>query len=88
VSMVSDICKAHRARVVELEDRIAILEQAARKVEGIAFRQYLDWMHFHELAMSEPFKAEGEAQDFARRVGSLLTLALGPESGIEMGLND
>jgi hypothetical protein len=56
---------------------------ALAEIETLAFRQYLDWMHFHELAMSKPFEAEDEAQDFARRVSSLATIALGEHSTIK-----
>ena len=65
-------------------ERIAGLEAAMQEVEKIAFHQYLDWMHFHELAMAKPFEAESEALDFARRVCSLLTLALGDATTIEV----
>lgn len=58
--------------------------QALAEIETLAFRQYVDWMHFHELAMARPFDAENEAQDFARRVSSLATIALGEHSGIEV----
>jgi hypothetical protein len=57
-------------------DRLRGIEKAAGEVERMAFRQYLDWSHFHGLAMAEPFHAEVEAQDFARSVSSLLTPAL------------
>lgn len=67
-----------------LVEQFEVLKQAAQDVEMLAFRQYLDWMHFHELAMAKPFEAETEAQDFARRVSSLLTLALGSDSTIEV----
>jgi len=61
-----------------------IYRAALAEIETLAFRQYLDWMHFHELAMAKPFDAENEAQDFARRVSSLATIALGADSGIEV----
>jgi hypothetical protein len=61
-----------------------IYRQALAEIETLAFRQYLDWMHFHELAMDKPFDAESEAQDFARRISSLATIALGAESAIEV----
>ena len=60
------------------------LEEALREIEVLSFRQYADWMHFHELAMAKPFEAESEAQDFARCVSSLATIALGEASGIEV----
>jgi hypothetical protein len=72
-------CKAHAAALALLRselDRLRGIEEAAAEVEPMAFRQYLDWSHFHELAMANPFHAEVEAQGFARRVSSLLTLAL------------
>lgn len=61
-----------------------IRRDALQEIETLAFRQYLDWMHFHELAMSEPFKAEAEAQDFARRISTLATIALGADSTIDV----
>ncbi len=66
-----------------IEQRQRELEKAGQEVETLAFRQYIDWMHFHELAMTKPFEAEIEAQDFARRVLSLLTIALGDASSIK-----
>ena len=69
-----DTCRALIALLPEL-DRLRGFEEAAGEVERMAFRQYLDWSHFHELAMANPFHAEVEAQGFARRVSSLLTLA-------------
>lgn len=83
------VVQLHRAASIAhverkgLEEQFEILRKAAQEVEGIAFHQYLDWMHFHELAMSEPFQAEREAQDFARCVGSLLTIALGADTTIQ-----
>ena len=64
--------------------RGSIHREALREIEALAFRQYIDWMHFHELAMATPFEAESEAQDFARRVSTLATLALADESGLEV----
>lgn len=66
------------------ESTQSIHQQALAEIETLALRQYLDWMHFHELAMAEPFEAESEAQDFARRVSSLATIALGADSTIEV----
>lgn len=57
---------------------------ALKEIESIAFRQYLNWMHFHELAMAKPFEAESEAQDFARRISSLATIALGADTALEV----
>ncbi|HSE44965.1 MAG TPA: hypothetical protein VLA89_06520 [Gemmatimonadales bacterium] len=62
----------------------SVHQQALAEIETLAFRQYLDWMHFHELAMAKPFEAESEAQDFARRISSLATIALGANSTIEV----
>lgn len=73
---------ADRSRgFVSLEERY---RDALREIEGYAFRQYIDWMHFHEFAMAKPFDAESEAQDFARRISSWATIALGDETGIEV----
>ena len=66
-----------------LIEQFEVLRGFAQEVESLAFRQYIDWMHFHELAMAKPFEAEIEAQEFARRVSSLLTLALGPDSTLD-----
>lgn len=43
-------------------------EDALMKLYDLATQQRLDWMHFHELAMSDPFKAEGEARAFCHAV--------------------
>ena len=71
------------AELDRLEERLEVLLATAQEIETMAFRQYLDWMHFHEVAMEKPFDAESEAQDFARRISSLATLALGAETAIE-----
>lgn len=65
-------------------NRGSIHRQALAEIETLAFRQYMDWMHFHEVAIDSPWKAESEAQDFARRISSLATIALGEDSTIEV----
>ena len=53
------------------------LKAALREIADKSFRQHLNWMHFHELAMSEPFVAESEAQAFAARVAGIAYDSLG-----------
>lgn len=60
-----------------------LLKKALREIEVLAWRQHLDWMHFHELAMAEPFRAEVEAQAFAARVVTAAFKVLGTESDIK-----
>ena len=55
---------------------------ALRDIYDLAWQQYVDWMHFHEIAMAEPFKAEAEAQAFCRNVLKAVLAA-----GIDRGHN-
>jgi hypothetical protein len=70
------------AELDRLEERMKVLRTTVQEIEMYAFRQYVDWKHFHEVAMDKPFDAESEAQDFAGRISSLATIALGDESAI------
>lgn len=63
---------------------VEVYRNALAEIETLAFRQYVDWMHFHELAMAKPFDAESEAQEFAQTVSSWATIALGAYSTIEV----
>lgn len=51
-----------------MADRVTLLEEALHDLYRLAVRQHSDWMHFHELAMSAPFKAEDAALGFVREV--------------------
>lgn len=53
---------------------------ALMKLYDLATQQRTDWMHFHELAMREPFKAEAEATAFCREVLEIVVAA-----GVERG---
>lgn len=76
-------CQAETA-LDSLIEQFEVYEKALQELSLLGFRQYLDWMHFHEVAMAKPFDAEVEAQDFARRVGSLADIALGDKSPVEV----
>lgn len=52
-------------------------ETLLAEIADVAWRQNVDWMHFHELAMAEPFKAEAEAQAFAERIHRLASPRVG-----------
>lgn len=55
-------------------------KDSLRDIYDLACDQHLAWMHFHEVAISDPFKAESEAMDFCRKI---LKMALA--AGIERG---
>jgi hypothetical protein len=50
---------------------VTTAEKTLAEIAEVCIAQYVDWMHFHEVAMAEPFRAEREAQEFARRILSL-----------------
>jgi hypothetical protein len=57
-----------RGEVDVLVGRLAHAEGAISELSDEALRQHIDWMHFHELAMADPFKAESEALAYTRSV--------------------
>ena len=55
-------------------------EDALMKLYDLAWTRWSDWMHFHELAMSEPFRAEAEALSLCTEMMKLIS-----EAGIDQG---
>lgn len=53
----------------DAEARVAANVEEARKV---AFNAFLDGMHFHEVAIRNPFEAERQYQALARKITQLL----------------
>lgn len=56
------------AALDDLADLVAALETALRDISDQALWQHCDWMHFHEVAMADPFNAERQAQAYTRKV--------------------
>lgn len=59
--------------------RIGGLERA----RNVAWNAYIDGMHFHEIAMAEPFKAERMYQSLAREVIHELGYPMGVRQGLK-----
>ena len=53
-----------------LSERDAAREQLA-KISDTALRQLVDWMHLHELAMSDPFACEAAVHRFIGEIRAL-----------------
>lgn len=74
-----------------LRDRLAVVERERDRLQGTlrAVEQYAfatgvsEWMHFHELAMTDPFKAESVAQKFAFSVQQMASDALAHVGQVE-----
>ena len=65
--------KRNLSLLARTEIRMAKAEELLDEIAAVAAWQYQDWMHFHEVAMADPFRAERDAQAFARRILDLGT---------------
>jgi hypothetical protein len=50
---------------------LAETEAALREIHEAAIAQHDEWMHFHEVGIDDPFRAEREAQAFAKAIAAL-----------------
>lgn len=55
-------------------------DRNTEKAREVAFNAHLDGMHFHEVAIRDPFEAEREYQALAQSIVSLL----GPPKGVRV----
>jgi aryl-alcohol dehydrogenase-like predicted oxidoreductase len=72
---IYEVCHENRmketARADAAEFRLSGLQDTLAAVWQAAQAQYGEWMHFHETAMDDPFKAESQAQEFCRKIAAL-----------------
>ena len=75
ISIVAGQEHEHKCAIVAPD--AARLAEALRKIEQKAYAQGVsEWMHFHELAMADPFKAESVAQRFCFDIAAIAREAL------------
>lgn len=62
-------------------------KRALMKLYDLSANQRIDWMHFHEVAIRDPFEAEREALAFCRAVAEIVSEA-GVTAGFQWGGRD
>lgn len=60
--------REQKTRAERAEAECVRLREHLQQLTELARLQHLEWMHFHEVAIADPFKAEAEAQRFAQQI--------------------